>query len=81
MQDEGGNVYVWKTTSQKLEEHETYQLRGTVKSHDDYKGIPQTTLTRCGKIVHDPCGEFDQSFYGGSYECLACTRLENENGN
>jgi hypothetical protein len=80
MQDGNGNVYVWKTTSKKLAEHETYRLRGTVKSHDDYKGIPQTTLTRCAKIVHDPCGEYENWFDDAGWHCAACDQLEVGNG-
>lgn len=80
LQDADGNVYVWKTTSKKLAEHETYRLRGTVKSHDDYKGIPQTTLTRCSKIVHDPCGEYDNWFDDAGWHCRACEKTEDGNG-
>lgn len=41
-----GAIVVWKTTSDKLDLG-TYEIKGTVKAHDDYKGIPQTVLTRC----------------------------------
>lgn len=46
--DDDGNILVWKTaTYQELEEGNRYVVKGTVKSHDEYKGIKQTTLTRC----------------------------------
>ncbi len=47
MQDEDGNVYVWKTSAKKLNEGETYLITGTVKAHNEYKEIKQTILTRC----------------------------------
>ncbi len=46
MQDAAGNVAVWFTSGKKLEVGKTYQLKATVKKHDDYKGIKQTVLTR-----------------------------------
>lgn len=71
MRDDDGNVYVWKTTSQKLGEGESFKVRGTVKAHEDYNGIPQTTLTRC-KVVHEPCGKLDYWFDGNDWKCEAC---------
>jgi len=47
--DDNGNVIVWKTSS-GLEEGKTYNIKGTVKSHDTYKEEKQTYLTRC-KLV------------------------------
>lgn len=41
-----GAVVVWKTGSSKLEAGE-YKVKGTVKFHGDYKGTPQTILSRC----------------------------------
>ena len=46
MNDEDGNIYVWKT-SVKLEEGCKYLVRGKVKAHDHYNGKPQTVLERC----------------------------------
>lgn len=46
MQDE--NVLVWITTSCKdVEVGDTLLLTGTVKSHDEYRGVKQTKLSRC----------------------------------
>jgi len=73
--DEDGNVFVWKTTSQRLGEGETFVGRGTVKEHTDYEGIAQTTLTRC-KLVHEPCGELDYWFDDDGWTCLDCTKEE-----
>lgn len=43
--DTDGNIYTWKTGNY-IEEN-TVQIIGTVKSHDEYKGVKQTCLTRC----------------------------------
>lgn len=43
--DTNGNVYTWKTSSSIDEDAKT--LTGTVKAHNEYKGIKQTELTRC----------------------------------
>lgn len=45
--DETGNEYCWTTAAKKLELGETYEIRGTIKSLQKYKGKEQTVLTRC----------------------------------
>lgn len=46
--DDRGNVIVWTTsTKQDLEMHHKYKIRGTVKSHEEYKQIKQTNINRC----------------------------------
>lgn len=45
--DEAGNEYSWITSSKRLEEGETYAIRGTVKEHKVYHNSKQTVLTRC----------------------------------
>jgi hypothetical protein len=45
--DEAGNEYCWTTAAKKLELNETYEIRGTIKSLQKYKGKEQTVLTRC----------------------------------
>lgn len=56
--DSDGNLLVWKTTAYLEREDEDgflvpikrgtrLTLRGTVKSHDEYRGIKQTFLSRC----------------------------------
>ena len=46
--DEAGNSLIWNTTSYtELETGKTYQLTGTVKEHNEYKGDKQTVLIRC----------------------------------
>jgi len=47
LEDERGNVFVWKTGSAYLEQERTYDVKGTVKKHSDYKGRKQTELARC----------------------------------
>lgn len=53
MVDESGNVLVWWCSGKgDLEVGKTYRIKGTVKSHDEYNGIKQTTLLRVtGKEV------------------------------
>ena len=46
-EDEVGNIFGWATTAKSLEVGETYTLRGTVKSHDSFRNIKTTWLTRC----------------------------------
>lgn len=43
--DSEGNVLVWKTKN--YFEVATCTVKGTIKEHSEYKGIPQTVLTRC----------------------------------
>jgi hypothetical protein len=57
--DENGNVIVWFATGGNtvevgtegvrapLEIGRTYQIKGTVKKHEEYFGVKQTCLTRC----------------------------------
>lgn len=45
--DEKGNIATWFSSSQSLEIGKTYQIRGSVKKHEEYKGVKQTMLTRC----------------------------------
>lgn len=41
-----GAIVIWKTTSEKLELGD-YEVKGTVKAHDEFRNQPQTILTRC----------------------------------
>lgn len=43
--DVNDNIYTWKTT--KVVKNDVSSVIGTVKTHNDYKGIKQTELTRC----------------------------------
>jgi uncharacterized protein (DUF2147 family) len=45
--DDDGNTIVWKTSWQNIEEGKTYEIKGKVKEHSEYKGDKQTVLTRC----------------------------------
>lgn len=42
--DANGNVYTWKTGSYVSE---ISKIKGTVKGHNEYRGIKQTEMTRC----------------------------------
>lgn len=68
-EDEAGNVYVWKTTSQTLTEGATYLLDGTVKAHNEFNGTPQTLLTRC-RIKCPVCGKNPRD-YGTKFQTKA----------
>ena len=46
--DPNGNVVVWfASKDNELDVDTTYVVKGTVKKHEPYNNIPQTTLTRC----------------------------------
>lgn len=46
MLDAQGNVYTW-STSKGLDPEKKYTVTGTVKKHEEYRGVKQTQLTRC----------------------------------
>lgn len=63
--DEDDNVVVWKTRADEIELTDglQYTVLGTIKAHDEYKGVKQTVLSRCSipmsedgrtALVHDP---------------------------
>lgn len=43
--DTNGNVYTWKTSNYVSED--VSKVKATVKSHNEYRGIKQTEITRC----------------------------------
>ena len=45
--DEYENEYCWTTGSKSLDLGATYEVRGTIKNLQTYKGKKQTVLTRC----------------------------------
>ena len=45
--DEYDNEYCWTTGSKSLDLGATYEVRGTIKALQNYKGKKQTVLTRC----------------------------------
>lgn len=46
---ETGNILIWKSSSwhSKEELDKVHRIDFTVKGHDEYKGVKQTTVTRC----------------------------------
>ena len=44
---DGENEYCWTTAAKKLELGKTYEVVGTIKALQKYKGKEQTVLTRC----------------------------------
>lgn len=53
MVDDAGNVYTWFNTGKvRVELDSNISIVGTVKDHDEYKGVKQTVLTRVkGKVI------------------------------
>jgi hypothetical protein len=47
MLDADGDIYVWFSSNNVLDDGKTYNLTGTVKKHETYNDIKQTVLTRC----------------------------------
>jgi hypothetical protein len=45
--DADGNRLVWFSSSPALGKGGVYKLRGTVKAHSEYKGVRETSLSRC----------------------------------
>ena len=59
--DDENHVFAWKTANGNLgknfnwaeyEVGQKYLIKGTVKSHDEYKNVKQTVITRC-KVLDD----------------------------
>ena len=47
-EDENGNILQWWTADEiKAEVGDQVLLTGTVKAHDEYKGVKSATVTRC----------------------------------
>jgi hypothetical protein len=44
--DDAGNVFVWRSTKERLDVGSRYKLRAKIKEHGEYKGTLQTVLTR-----------------------------------
>lgn len=44
---EEGNILIWKTGKWIDNEAEIHAIKGTVKAHNEFRGIKQTELTRC----------------------------------
>ena len=73
--DDNGNVFKWSTNKalltddyHSIDEGTRLSLTGTVKSHDEYRGVKQTVITRCKySVIQDnepeeyPEGTWDDS--------------------
>lgn len=54
-EDKDQNVVIWKSNTRaifKLDVDVSINIKGTIKKHDEYKGIKQTLLSRC-KVMED----------------------------
>lgn len=47
MVDANGNIYTWKTSKVIYDKWDELDVSGTVKAHNEFRGIKQTELTRC----------------------------------
>lgn len=45
--DSCGNVFIWRTSKYIDTDKALAKIAGTIKSHEEYRGIKQTELTRC----------------------------------
>lgn len=68
---DNGAVVVWKTGTERLEIGR-YRVKGTVKKHDEYKGEPQTLLSRCVVDRLDPAGAGSGSCCPPGIVCVRC---------
>ena len=50
LEDQQGNRYGWSTTARNWSVGEIKKIRGTIKSHETYKNIRITWLTRCMEV-------------------------------
>jgi hypothetical protein len=46
MVDEAGHSFTWFCSGKPLEEGKVYEVKATVKKHDEYKGVKQTIVNR-----------------------------------
>ena len=44
---EEGNILIWKTGKWLNDEAEITTIKGTIKAHNEFRGVKQTELTRC----------------------------------
>jgi hypothetical protein len=51
LEDAERNQFTWFASGTELSAGKTYKVDGTVKSHGDFKGMPQTILQRCKATV------------------------------
>ena len=47
---EEGNVFIWKTQKLLMDGRHKISLIGTVKAHNEFRGIKQTEMTRCSVL-------------------------------
>ncbi|MEK5036169.1 hypothetical protein MKY96_32490 [Paenibacillus sp. FSL R7-0302] len=54
-----GNRFVWNCTngSKSLSEDVSYNVKGSIKDHNEYNGVKQTVLTRCKATIIEVEGE------------------------
>ena len=61
--DHAGNVYMWSTGKGLDEDKPIESITGTIKKHEEFRGLKQTWVTRCKVTLgqkeekHEPAGE------------------------
>jgi len=80
--DENGNQFTWKTaTPIEGEPGDWFDVKATVKNHEEYKGTKQTVLTRVKVVDSKPKTEgFDISENESVEAVPMAYRVEKENG-
>lgn len=53
MVDGAGNVFTWFASGTNLDEGKWYEMKATIKGHDEYQGVKQTVITRA-KVKEEP---------------------------
>jgi hypothetical protein len=53
LEDLDGNQFTWFASGTSLDVGVTYTVTGTVKSQGEFRGVPQTVLTRCKAEVQE----------------------------
>ena len=56
MQDDQGNIFLYRGAGDHLRADESGMVKCTVKEHDEYQGVKQTVVQRC-IVTLDPQGE------------------------
>lgn len=59
--DSAGNLLKWFASKEALDVGATYDLKATVKKHDEYQGVKQTLLSRCKCSLVSPAPIADEA--------------------
>lgn len=62
MRDLEGHIYTWLTNAARPSQGKEYALSGTIKAHDEYKGVKQTVMTRAELQADDEPTKAEKAF-------------------